>query len=110
MALAILGMGVFVTAKIHLGEHYSHCFDSYVPKGIVTVGIYKFIRHPIYSGNLVMLFGLSVASGSFVVFLNFLITSYFYFKSAVLEEKALERKFPDYVRYKENTGRYFPTW
>lgn len=75
---------------------------------LITTGLYKSVRHPIY-GLLIVGFGLMAVGTEnwqavrFWVALIFL----FYFKSN-FEEKLLLKKYPDYAAYQTATGRFFP--
>jgi protein-S-isoprenylcysteine O-methyltransferase Ste14 len=75
---------------------------------LYTGGLYGFVRHPIYTGVILIFLGLAFYSLS--VF-KFLITCslllLFYFKSAY-EEEQLKKKYRDYEEYKNITGRFFP--
>ena len=84
--VSLIGLAVFVAAKSALGAHYSPCFDSYVPNAIVRDGIYRQIRHPIYTGNFLVLGGLAVATGSAWIALNFVLLLAYYNVAARTEE------------------------
>jgi protein-S-isoprenylcysteine O-methyltransferase Ste14 len=75
---------------------------------LVTNGIYRFIRHPIYTGIMMVLAGYGLYSAHagklvIVVFLAIL----FYFKS-VYEEQMLGNAYPGYEEYRRRTGRFLP--
>jgi len=75
---------------------------------LIQSGIYKYIRHPIYTGILLFTFGFSIFSMSgfrSLIFLSLLIL--FKFK-ATYEEKLLQSKFVDYDQYKTTTGMFLP--
>ena len=73
-----------------------------------TTGLYKYVRHPMYSSVLLLSLGISVSGGSlikylFVIFLYIL----FYFKS-LFEEKYLVLKYPKYPEYSARVPRFIP--
>ncbi|MEO7835252.1 MAG: isoprenylcysteine carboxylmethyltransferase family protein [Ginsengibacter sp.] len=75
---------------------------------LIQSGIYKYIRHPIYSGILFFTFGFSMYSENtlrLIIFLMLLIL--FRFKAAY-EEKLLQDKFPNYNDYKKTVGMFLP--
>ena len=75
---------------------------------LITSGLFKYIRHPIYSGILIFLFFLSLYFGSgYKIGIVFLLLILFWFKSEY-EEKQLCLKYPNYRDYRQNTGRFFP--
>ncbi len=75
---------------------------------LITSGIFKYIRHPIYSGILFFLFFLSLyfASG-YKIGITVLLLILFWFKSEY-EEEQLCLKYPKYRDYRQDTGRFFP--
>lgn len=75
---------------------------------LIQSGLYKFIRHPIYTGILLLALGISMYQGSAWKFaVTVALQILFYFKSEY-EEKLLTNKFKKYKDYKLNTGRFFP--
>lgn len=108
LAAAGMAIAVFLGAKVSLGRHYSPCFDSFVPQDIVQDGIYNYIRHPIYTSNIFLLFSIFVATGSIWLLVNAMVLWAYYHKSAYIEEAALSEKFPKYIEYIARTGRFFP--
>lgn len=75
---------------------------------LIQSGIYKYVRHPIYSGILFFTFGYSIYSENtlrLLVFFTLLIL--FRFKAAY-EEKLLQDKYPNYAAYKKTTGMFLP--
>jgi protein-S-isoprenylcysteine O-methyltransferase Ste14 len=104
----ICGYFVFASGKSTLAKEYSPCFDSYIPKTVIREGVYKYIRHPIYTGNLISFFGLFISNGSLWNLLNLFVLIYFYIDTTHQEEKALSNKFKDYSEYCKSTGKFFP--
>ncbi len=78
------------------------------PDLLVTEGIYKITRNPMYLGFSLMLLGLAAVLGSispfFVFIVFFTITNLCYIK---FEERMLEAKFGEkYLEYKDNVRRW----
>jgi len=76
---------------------------------LITSGIYGRVRHPIYLGSILILWGelhlLKTANGLLFVILA---TAYFAIGS-FMEERRMVRQFGDtYLRYQEKTGRFLP--
>ncbi|SMF11004.1 methyltransferase family protein [Pseudobacteriovorax antillogorgiicola] len=108
-AFSILGVLIFVGAKMELGnDNYSHCSNMFLPKDIIRTGLYKYIRHPIYTANLVMILGLFISSGNYLVLATWLVMGLYYNHSARIEEQCLEHAFTEYKDYKKSTGRFLP--
>ncbi|MCR6097305.1 isoprenylcysteine carboxylmethyltransferase family protein [Salipaludibacillus agaradhaerens] len=78
------------------------------PDLLVTEGLYKRTRNPMYLGFLIMLLGLAVVLGSlspFIVVVGFfIITNLWYIR---FEERMLEKKFGEtYRAYKKSVRRW----
>lgn len=108
ISVATLAMILFVTAKLNLGEHYSPCFDSFVPQDIIREGLYKYVRHPIYTSNIILLIGMSIATGSIWIMLNLIILTIYYVSSAYREEAILKKRFPVYADYIRQSNMFVP--
>lgn len=102
LTVGLSGVVLWIVAMINLGKSL-----AVLPGGdrLVTRGIYRYLRHPVYLGIDMTLFGLFLALGStagmiyfFVVVLPLnLIRAHF-------EEKALLKKFGDsYQTYRQHT-------
>jgi protein-S-isoprenylcysteine O-methyltransferase Ste14 len=106
--VSILGGLIIILALLQLNKNLSP-FPT--PKNNTTLlqnGLYKYIRHPIYTGIILFFTGYSVYQNSFYKLgISLLLVILFYFKSNY-EELRLEQKFPDYVNYKNKTGKFFP--
>ena len=77
-------------------------------KAAVEVGLYRFIRHPMYVGESLATMGFCVLMPS--VF-NIVVTAIFITCQrirAAFEERKLCASFPEYGEYLEKTGAYFP--
>ena len=108
IAITSLAMILFFIAGINLGDNYTPCYDSYIPEDIIQNGVYKLIRHPIYTSNLLLIIGVFIACGSALILINFCILFIYYLMAALSEEKALLNHFPQYKKYKKQTGMFLP--
>lgn len=71
-------------------------------------GIYRYIRHPMYTG--LMLIALSFLLSrftlfTFVLFLLFILANEF---KANMEEKLMTHKHPEYAKYKRRVSKFIP--
>jgi len=110
ITLSVIAISFFISSKITLGKNYSPCYDQRAPKSITTSGLYKYIRHPIYSSNILLLIGVLLISGSYLMIINILILSFYYIISAYREEKYLINKFSYYNTYSKKTGMFIPKY
>lgn len=108
LGLSAVGLIVLLCGKTSLGTEYSPCVDSYVPKAVIRHGIYSHIRHPIYSGNLALLFGLFLSTGSLWLLANTALLAAYYLPTVLREEAALLENFPEYGPRPGHPGRRLP--
>ena len=104
----ILGGILLAMAIIQLNTNLSPYPSPKSSASLVKTGLYKFIRHPIYTGIILLLSGYAFYDSSgFKLLVASLLTILFYFKSQY-EEKKLSSHYNDYLEYKKTTGRFFP--
>lgn len=98
LALLLVGFYLFFVshAKVHKRMHSGK-------GGLVTEGIYRHIRHPMYLGEILMLLGAPLFGGSS---LTLMLSPLFIVQILVwryMEEKELLKEFPGYAAYKKKT-------
>ncbi|MHA2231475.1 MAG: methyltransferase family protein [Candidatus Hodarchaeales archaeon] len=105
----LLGLGTAVLARLQLGDNWVDIEDRQVLPGqaLVTVGIYRYIRHPIYAGDFLLLLGLELALNSWLV-LAVLLLIPIITRQAIDEEVILSRVLPGYNDYCRRTKRFIP--
>jgi protein-S-isoprenylcysteine O-methyltransferase Ste14 len=106
--ISVMCSAFFIHSKLVLGRNYSPCYDSFAPFSITQTGIYRLIRHPIYSMNIANFIGMFLFTGSWIVLLNTIVLATFYIRSALNEERKLAAVFPEYVAYMQRTSRFVP--
>ena len=68
----------------------------YKNKELSTSGPYAYVRHPLYTGNILILIGISFAAGSISAFVISIIFFWFYYPAAIeYEDRKLKSLFPD---------------
>ncbi|HEX5418013.1 MAG TPA: isoprenylcysteine carboxylmethyltransferase family protein [Chloroflexota bacterium] len=109
VGMYILGLAVAVLGRLQLGANWSNLEDSQVlpRQRLVRNGIYAYLRHPIYAGDLLLLSGLELALNSWLV-LGVIFPLLVVLKRAKAEESALAQAFEDYREYSRSTKRYIP--
>jgi protein-S-isoprenylcysteine O-methyltransferase Ste14 len=75
---------------------------------LVTDGLYRFVKHPIYSGLILLAFGLTIAGGFFPHVLFFIALVLLLNYKASFEEKLLASTYAGYAEYSKITGRFIP--
>jgi protein-S-isoprenylcysteine O-methyltransferase Ste14 len=105
MTLSALGAALYVSATYVFGFKRQ---SGLVTTRLVTEGIYRWSRNPIFVGWTLVLAGLGLARGSAMVLFLMLILSLGYGLSLPLEEELLGRLYGDaHDRYRSRTHRYF---
>jgi len=108
LVIAILGLILLLTALLQLNKNLSPFPTPKIDGQLIESGLYQYIRHPIYTGILLMCFGYAVYTGSFFrIGISIALWILFYFKSNY-EEKLLRNRYPDYLAYAKSRGRFFP--
>ena len=109
--LAILGLFIFCWAFVQLKKAGSFTpFPSPKPQGkLVNSGIYKLVRHPIYTGLIVLSLGLSLIDRTEESIIWLVLFGWFLGFKSRFEEKRLNIKFPDdYKEYCKQTSPFLP--
>ena len=75
---------------------------------LVTDGLYKFVKHPIYSGLILAGFGLVITGGFFPHVLFFVALVFLLNYKASFEEALLAKTYAGYADYSKKTGRFVP--
>lgn len=75
---------------------------------LVTDGLYRFVKHPIYSGLILLAFGLTIAGGFFPHSIFFFALVLLLNYKARFEEKLLASTYAGYAEYSKKTGRFIP--
>ena len=108
LIISFIGIGIVMLSMIQLNIHLSPFPSPKKGSKLVEKGLYKYVRHPIYSGILIALFGYGLyTSSSYKLIISFILFVLFYYKSRY-EEKRLTHTFSDYKSYQKTTGRFFP--
>jgi protein-S-isoprenylcysteine O-methyltransferase Ste14 len=108
VAFLVGGGAILKSGKSALGDSYSDCKDSFLPGKLRTGGIYGYIRHPIYTGNLAMAVGIACLLPGIVSFVLISLLAFSYRLAIVREERDLLESFPEYSNYLRSTGAFLP--
>jgi protein-S-isoprenylcysteine O-methyltransferase Ste14 len=103
--LVLTGNTIAVYALTHLGRSFSIMPEA---RGLVTRGMYRYVRHPLYLAEVIASIGtvLQFLSGWTALILAVQIT--FQLRRMQNEEAVLMEVFPEYAAYKEKTARLIP--
>ncbi|PTX59766.1 protein-S-isoprenylcysteine O-methyltransferase Ste14 [Kordia periserrulae] len=108
MLLLVLGIVMGFISMLQLNTNLTPFPTPVSGSKLIEVGFYKYIRHPIYTSILMVLFGYGMHEASgYKLLVTLALLLLFFFKSTY-EEQKLSIRFPKYVDYKKRTGRFFP--
>lgn len=112
IATLLFSLGVFInlSGRYYLGTNWGNNVVIYTDHKLIDKGIYKYIRHPLYSSIFLMLYAISIIYANVLVFIltSVIFVPAMYYRSKQ-EEKELIIKFKDdYLNYKRKTGMFLP--
>lgn len=109
VVLYTLGLATAITARFQLGDNWSNIETGQVldNQSVVAAGIYAYVRHPIYIGDILLLLGLELALNSWLV-LGVLVLAPFVMLKAIKEERMLVGELPGYEAYCRRSKRFIP--
>jgi protein-S-isoprenylcysteine O-methyltransferase Ste14 len=108
MVIAFIGFMIALLTVFELKTNLT-VFPTPTQKAVLlTHGFFRYSRHPIYSGILMIAFGYAFYKYSVYKFvISGLLLIWFYLKSTY-EEERLSLKFKNYNEYQKKVGRFFP--
>ena len=107
LTLMAIGEVITVLGMIWLGRNFSLFVEA---RELVTAGPYQWVRHPLYTGELISLWGYVLEwPNPWAIGIAALVTT-LQVKRAGLEERKLGAHFPEYAAYARRVGRFWPRW
>jgi len=107
-AVLVGGLGLVGFAALGLGSALT---PTPVPREsgqLMTEGLYSYVRHPIYTGVLLAVIGVTLRSGSWITLAVAAVTFVFFNSKAAWEEARLTERYADYPGYAASTPRFVP--
>jgi protein-S-isoprenylcysteine O-methyltransferase Ste14 len=108
-AIFVLGLVVAMVGRVQLGRNWVDLEDAQVRPGqsLVEHGLYRYIRHPIYTGDLLLVIGLELALNSWLV-LGAALLAAVVVRRTLVEEALLAEQLAGYRAYCTRTKRFIP--
>ena len=109
IGIYIISIATNLLGRYYLGDNWGNNVVIYTDHTLVTNGVYKIVRHPLYASIIWAIYAIGVLRSNYCVFiLNTIIFIPFMYYRAKQEEKELLKVFKEYKDYQENTGMFFP--
>jgi protein-S-isoprenylcysteine O-methyltransferase Ste14 len=104
-----IGLGIAIAGRVQLGRNWSDIETAQVltHQRVVRHGVYRYIRHPIYVGDLLLLLGLELALNSWIV-LGVIALTPIVLSRAIREEALLKESLAGYREYCQTSKRFIP--
>jgi protein-S-isoprenylcysteine O-methyltransferase Ste14 len=103
-----VGVAVAVVAGIALGRSLTATPVPNARGTLRTSGPYRLVRHPIYTGVVLIVVAVAIRSGSaFGIALGAVTIGFFNIKAS-WEEQRLRARFSNYAHYSSETPRFIP--
>jgi protein-S-isoprenylcysteine O-methyltransferase Ste14 len=104
----IEGIAVMVAGYRALGRSHSPWTTPIAGGALVRTGIYRHMRHPIYSGWILLALGWALLWGSSLGLWVAVAILIYYDLRTREEEKWLRQRYADYVTYAQQVKRFIP--
>lgn len=108
VAATVIGLVIAGLASLNLGSSLT---ASPVPNDrgqLKNDGMYRYVRHPIYSGVILIVIGLVIRSANWMTLAFGIATISFFHVKAQWEERQLAEHFAGYADYAATTPRFVP--
>jgi len=107
--LSVAGLGFALWARVTLGRNWSGVVTLKEGHELVQRGPYRFVRHPIYTGVLIMFFATALVQSHLAGFVGVLLMFASFWIKLDREETLMLRQFPErYAAYQQGVKRIIP--
>lgn len=106
--LATIGSTFIILGLLYLGKNLSPFPHPKTGAQLVEHGVYKLVRHPIYSGLIIGTLGWALSQGSTLMLLYAFILFGFFELKTKREEAQLEQLFEHYKAYRKRVRKLIP--
>jgi protein-S-isoprenylcysteine O-methyltransferase Ste14 len=100
--VAVLGLALVIWASVTMGKSLTPFPRPKRGGELVVHGPFRFVRHPIYLGGVLVALGLSLVFSAYALIFTATL-AVFWFAKARLEERHLTERFPGYADYRRRT-------
>jgi protein-S-isoprenylcysteine O-methyltransferase Ste14 len=104
----LLGSLLFISGILRLGTNLSALPYPKPDSILIETGPYRIVRHPIYSGAILLAFGWALWIHSWLAIDTALVIFVFFDLKSRREETWLKEKYPGYVAYQQRVRKLVP--
>jgi protein-S-isoprenylcysteine O-methyltransferase Ste14 len=109
LVLVALGLALSVAARTWLGRNWSSMVTLKLDHELIRFGPYRWVRHPIYTGLLLAVFGSAIALGEWRGLIALALITAALLRKISIEERFLTRQFGAvYRRYRDEVPALLP--
>jgi len=109
IVLFVSGLIIYLAARLTLGRLFSKRLNLIEGHKLVTYGIYKYVRHPSYTGSILFWLGFTLLLNSVLGFFVMLLLVLLILIRIPFEERMLIRAFcQQYIEYMKRTKKLIP--
>jgi protein-S-isoprenylcysteine O-methyltransferase Ste14 len=109
IVFAVTGLIVAMIARRTLAGNWSRAVAFKEDHELITTGLYHYVRHPIYTGVLLMILATALSVGTLSAGIGFVIIVLGLWFKLRAEEEILTKHFPkEYLAYKDRTKALIP--
>lgn len=109
LAVTALGIGVAIWARLSLGSNWSGMVTLKANHELVRTGLYRWIRHPIYTGILAGMVGSALIQGYLRGWIGVVLVLLAFYLKARREESFLREEFgAGFDEHFKQTGMFLP--
>ncbi len=104
----LLGSLLFISVILRLGANFSALPYPKPESTLIETGPYRIVRHPMYSGVILIAFGWALVMHSWLAISTALVILVFIDLKTRREEAWLKKKFPGYAAYQHRVRKLVP--
>ena len=103
--MALAGFAVALVAVAALGRNLTPFPKPLEAGDLIDRGPYRLVRHPIYTGVILIMIGFALAAGDWLALGLAILTIPFFYAKTSFEERRLYESYPAYADYQQQVRR-----